>query len=934
MISEQLHYAGDEALSRLSQHQGAGGDLVRAFLGRQDEEDRKWLETWFQSRCEKHFAESLADSENSLGFDHIPVHVGATPLGHSVKLKSVQAHYFRGFRKGHDRIDMGEEFIVIEGRNSSGKTSLAEALEWLFSGSLSRWESSTSGNARELEQCITNVFRPTNEDTWVEATCASYSNGNEDGLIKLRRVLKEDYGTTAKEPCSSVLFLDDKKLSPSEERRILDKLFASVPPLLMQHTLRDFVKGDPNRRRIYFERLLRLDGVTELIRLAVISGDRTRDFLSPQGDKYLSLWSNLGSILENNLSQKAHSKCLRGNREITFEEISDALSSISRNEFPLLLDGINEHEEILAALKMEQGRVRQNSFPILAQLRPNKQLSDYPLESEPAVIVETIVQRLRIVWRQYETVSLVVQEIGEDNLAVARALKLLLDAGTIQHGRDSQTCPLCAFEQIDTLSDIRISEIEDWNPIRDSERAAQDELEKVANSLLDVVRKSLEKYSDFFPSPPSESDWDKSLQTAGDRLLEEVEKLREILEVHIDLSPHVASGKSLIATESRGLTSIEECESLIENCSRVIDGLAIVPNEAQKYQDALMAVETAVGDETISDPQYRLRERLIECFENASAIVDDLRWIQAKRHSQKDLQSVRTTLIAYRQQFLETRRMSFNNGIESVWRSLRDEKYSSFSQIHIPPPKGKGFPVAIELKALLDDNNEKKEVDALGVFSDSQVNALGIAAFVTRSKLLGHRLLIFDDPVQSMDEEHFKTFARDLITRILDDGFQVILLTHNDTFARDVSFHHHDRSDYVTMSIAHRRRSGSVVEEGNRKVPERLKTAKRKLENGDIDGAWTSIRLAIERLYIITYAKYGPSEFNPSIWQLQSAEYMWNEGAGHIIQSMLPKSGSRFKEILDMTAGGVHDKAALGETEIRKSLKFLRNALNELKLGG
>ena len=74
-----------------------------------------------------------------------------------------------------------------------------------------------------------------------------------------------------------------------------------------------------------------------------------------------------------------------------------------------------------------------------------------------------------------------------------------------------------------------------------------------------------------------------------------------------------------------------------------------------------------------------------------------------------------------------------------------------------------------------------------------QVNALGIAAFVTRSKLLGHKMLIFDDPVQSMDEEHFKTFAKDVLTHVLSEGFQVIILTHNDVFARDISHCHYDR---------------------------------------------------------------------------------------------------------------------------------------------
>ena len=527
---------------------------------------------------------------------------------------------------------------------------------------------------------------------------------------------------------------------------------------------------------------------------------------------------------------------------------------------------------------------------------------------------------------------LAVQEIGDANLAVAKAFKLLLDAGTIRHEKDSQTCPLCAYSQVETLSAKRITEIEDWNPIRDSERTVRQKLEKEVNSLLDVVRKSLEEYDEFLPSPPPESVWDDSLQTAGDRLREEVGRLREILEVHIDFSPHVSLGKTLIATGSRSLTSPEHRESFIENCSAVVNGLANVPTVAQQYLDAFTAVEAAVGDETIRDPQYRLREHLIKCFENASSIADDLWWEQAKRQAQKDLRKIRESLKAYRQQFLATRRVSFNNGIESVWTSLRDESYSSFSELHIPPPRGRGFPVKFELKALLDDSNETKEVDALGVFSDSQVNALGIAAFVTRSKLLGHRLLIFDDPVQSMDEDHFKTFARDLIPRFLDDGFQVILFTHNDTFARDVSFHHYDRSDYVTMSIDHLQESGSTVEEGNRRVSERLKMAKRELNKRDWDGSWHYIRLAIERLYTITYVKYGPTKFKPASWQDQTADYMWNSGVGEIMRAKLPNAEKRLKEILQMAASGAHDKAARGETDIRKSLEYLQNALKKLEL--
>ena len=271
--------------------------------------------------------------------------------------------------------------------------------------------------------------------------------------------------------------------------------------------------------------------------------------------------------------------------------------------------------------------------------------------------------------------------------------------------------------------------------------------------------------------------------------------------------------------------------------------------------------------------------------------------------------------------------------MDKVWTALRKESYSRFSKLHIPKPRGRGFPISVELKASLDDGEKQLEVDALRVFSESQVNVLGIAAFVTRAKLLGHRVLIFDDPVQSMDEEHFKTFARDLIAEMLSEGFQVILLTHNDTFARDVSYHHYGRTGYATMSIKHTRKRGSYIEEGNRRVRERLTLAERKMEVGDLDGAWLYIRLAIERLYLVSYLKYGKSSFRPESWQHQNAEYMWNSGAGEVIGTRVASSECRLKEILTMTAAGAHDTPSRGETDIQDSLAFLSGTLNQLKLG-
>lgn len=89
------------------------------------------------------------------------------------------------------------------------------------------------------------------------------------------------------------------------------------------------------------------------------------------------------------------------------------------------------------------------------------------------------------------------------------------------------------------------------------------------------------------------------------------------------------------------------------------------------------------------------------------------------------------------------------------------------------------------------------------------------------------------------------------------------------------------------------------------------------VDEGKKAEAWRLVRLALERLYLVAYIRYGPSDFDPIRWCDQTAGYMWDSGTGQIIEQKVPCSGKRLKEILDMTASGAHDKSARGETDLR-----------------
>lgn len=72
--------------------------------------------------------------------------------------------------------------------------------------------------------------------------------------------------------------------------------------------------------------------------------------------------------------------------------------------------------------------------------------------------------------------------------------------------------------------------------------------------------------------------------------------------------------------------------------------------------------------------------------------------------------------------------------------------------------------------------------------SASQLNCIGLAVYLARATRKGtpFKTLLIDDPVQSMDDEHTEAFKKQVIDKLLKDGYHIILLTHMQLLAGDV----------------------------------------------------------------------------------------------------------------------------------------------------
>jgi len=932
--TDTVHPSRDKYLAALSLGDELLPSFVRSFPGSTlAQGDPSWLENWFRARSQHYFEDATAEPPDQLRPPPSLADAIAQAEGIATSpciLLEFDAHYFRGFRTLPRRVYFSHGLTVVDGPNTSGKTSLAEALEWLFTGELLRRTLHGQGAPRELEDCICNQLRPAGESTWVEAT---FQLADEQSII-LRRVLVSDYGSTLTSKPMSKLYRDGVELSPDEEVGLLDAMVAGIPPLLMQHSLRVFVQSSPSERRTYFERLLRLDEVTSLVERAVIGDARLPDFPSPTGGVALAKWQRLKSSTQERSSRSSLTRVERAVPISLREAMAQALLSVGKAEFPDLLQEVNNLDEAITMVSTRQRERRQEAFPLLVSLRPRTSIDDQLLETISSEPFSRCLDRIVAGRSALAALEAASRQITDAEIAIANAFSLLSSAQIIAEAALPSTCPLCAYQQVPTLTADRIRVIRSWGPARDARTAATQSLAADVEALRQRIADVTRARTALLPAQRPPEEWHAAVQAAPPSIAAFANQLHNGASAIAQSLGSFDDARAQLASilASPHLTD-QDIASLREATHTISSEAPALLRGSREYAQLFSELEASVAALSREDPAYGSREAWLDVASDQETTATDILWEAAKAKAQRELASLRQALIQSRNTILEARRQQLGEGITAVWRELREDTYSVFSRLYIPEPRGRGFPVEIEVKAVLDDGTQQREVDALRVFSESQVHALGIAAFVTRSALLGHRTVILDDPVQSMDEDHFRTFAGSLLPYLVGQGLQVIVLTHNDTFSRDVSHAFSDAQDYTTMSIRHSRREGCLVDEGNRRASERLKRAEDLGEEGRFQDAWRHVRLAMERIYLVAMLKYGGEGFDPKAWHNQTADFMWKSGTEDVISRIAPEGGPRLRDILALSVAGAHDKAPPGHTDLTQAIRDLRQLLTTLRLG-
>ncbi|MFQ5847139.1 MAG: AAA family ATPase [Candidatus Methylomirabilales bacterium] len=389
----------------------------------------------------------------------------------SPRLRSLSVKGFRAFGGVEQSLNLPSDIAVVWGPNSKGKTSLAEAFEFLATGRITRRELMASSQD-EFADALRNAHLTDSEEVYVAARIIAA-----DGTPhEIKRVLTGDFGK--KHDCTSRLEIDGATATEAGLAKFGISL--SQPPLrapvLAQHTLAYIFSVRPQDRATYFKTLLEVTDLDKLRSdIAALADD-----LKPPNDPLFTKFTTCAVVTVM--------KPVLASLLVT---IPDPLTLASRLEdaASALIEGAGEKVpdtpgERLAAIGKILADRRTKTFPVRAFER--KELAGWnPPTSD--------------IWTRLDTYLGERKKVDEETRQLTALFDEALKLPAISAMTEAVDCPLCATESALTPARVQIirRHVEDIRDFKTAETAAKSALAQLsasADALTNAAEAALPKY--------------------------------------------------------------------------------------------------------------------------------------------------------------------------------------------------------------------------------------------------------------------------------------------------------------------------------------------------------------------------------------------------------------------------------------------------------
>lgn len=654
-----------------------------------------------------------------------------------MRLLNLTIRNFRGFGNAVTSIALDGDLLLFFGPNGFGKTSLAEAIEWLFYGTTKRRRQGDTYSRSEYANSFANIHGgvPT------EVSATAQIRGRQ--LVLTRRLTQGEASETLIDgvvaPFSSV------NVSPIE----------AVYPVVAQHGLQTFVHSRPKDRRDAICAALGLDELTTL-KNTLDSARSSFQRSPPRGvaDARNELAARAPTLAQINETQEVARRWRLSPPGIDLTADLDAL----RNAAAVLTQqDCDTPETALSNLRERRAAASRSVFDADKLAANNGTLGS--IEAD---------------WRGVgEALAAVDRAIGAVVASMASAYSaafLELWKTGLELSPTGDQCPMC---EEDTLTSAKRDQLANRLAENADRLVKTTELTTAINAAKARIARLNAQMEEFGVGEFTAADLDQlNALFAG-----QAEPLEEYAGKAETFRTKRATAKENLAAATKFLG---ECAAQLDNpqnAPRVVEqsvqvnaaireiSSAIVES-FRSYAEAWAAFEPklavlissddfiaridAVGKSLRAEPQLRMLDR----YDNILSETQEL--IRAVEH---EMQTRQAALLTTRGAEVKDLYDRLNRGADVLFDHM--EPGTDSMKLHATS-FGRPMPAAANL-------------------SECQLNCLGLAMWLMRATTptSPFGFVLLDDPVQSMDDDHTEAFISDIVPHLLDNhGKQVIVLSH------------------------------------------------------------------------------------------------------------------------------------------------------------
>ncbi len=832
------------------------------------------------------------------------------------RLRSLTVKGFRAYGAAEQTLNLPGDIAAVWGPNSKGKTSLAEAFEFLLTGSLSRRELMASSQD-EFADALRNVHIPAGTEVYVSAKLIAA-----DGTPhEIKRILVSDYAK--KQDCQSRLEVDGAKAG--ENALASFGIVLSQPPLgapvLAQHTLSYIFSVRPQDRATYFKALLEVTDLDDLRNdIAALASEST-----PSDAQVLAKFDTCAVILSLNSSV--------GSLRTTIPHLAATTAKINDGAQALIISAgepvPHGSEERLATIERILTERRAKTFPVKSFQR-----AELPGWNAPAATA----------WSSIDTYLAERKKVAAETRRLVALFDEALKLPPIAAISEPLDCPLCATENGLTIKRVQLirDHVENTKDFKKAEAAAKATLMQFlasASALIDAAEAVVPQYL----QQPA-----KQRRDAGFTL----EKLRSLIDVRAGelVPPWLAQVRPLKKAARRLKKGAQELRTLIEQqmgdletaldktalraAFDLVESLRVVlANAIEAYKTPEQSVRSTLNQILDTQSDTAGWQDFLDIAKQPAALRTALIERKARATVSKELEAALKQIDQAKEQVLDDKFSEYSGSIQDWWERLRPDEQTFFAEVK---PR-KGARRTIDFKAGLSPNLDRsspKTRDVIAVFSQSQLHCLGLALFLARAQNEGVGFIILDDPVLSSDEDYRVHFNATVLEALLALPLQVIVLTQDNKTWKEIQIRYRHLGISTAQLYIETPSQGTIIENTSDELLAKINRAASLARGGHPDlrkECGVQLRDAGERFCkeVLIEARRSKGEENPTLSDYDDKSLDWLAPRVDPLLNKDPSHQGKFEVFKNTVNKACHDNAPPGNEEMKQACGEIRYLMKE-----